>query len=262
MELNLEPLMIATLFATGFTASFVGVLIGIGGGFLAVPVLLFLGFSPQQAAGTSLLMIVATSSLGAFSYARQKRIDYGLAVRFGLTTIPGAILGANVVKFFTPPVFASVFGFVLLTASLYIMVRPRSSETIMGTPWRRDLKGSKKVYPLAFSIGVLAATLGIGGGTIQVPSLIFLLGVPTHIATATSTLIMVFCSTSGALTHIYVGKPVFWAAAALASGTLVGAPLSARLSKRIRSRTLQRILAAVMFVVGLRLIIEGLSGLG
>ena len=250
---------ILILFATGFAASFIGVLIGVGGGFLAVPILLFLGFTPERAAGTSLLMILVSSSLGAFSYSRQKRIHYGFAVKLGLSAIPGAILGANVVRMLTPPVFASAFAIIMLIASGYILVKPRKSEPA-NIP--RKVRGNSwVVYPLGFAIGVLSATFGIGGGVIQVPAMIFFLGLPTHIATATSNLIMVFNSFSGVATHIYLGNTVFFAAASLASGTLIAAPLSARVSRKVRSEILQRILAAVMLFIGVRVMLMALSNL-
>lgn len=203
-------------------------------------------------------MVMTSSAMGTLSYVRQGRVDYGLALRFGLAAVPGAVLGANVVKLLAPPIFSSAFGIILLTVSLYMIFKPRRSE-----PARHaGRRSSWLIYPLAFSIGVLAATFGIGGGTIQVPAMILLLSVPTHIATATSMFIIVLCASSGAAAHIIVGRPVFWAAAALAAGTLVGAPLSAKLSKGVKSRTLQKILAAIIFAVGVRLLLQGLMAVG
>lgn len=248
---------ILILFATGFAASFIGVLVGVGGGFLAVPVLLFLGFTPEKAAGTSLLMTLVSSSLGAFSYSRQRRIHYGFAVKLGLSAIPGAVLGANVVKMLTPPVFALAFAIIMLIVSGYIIVKSRRSES---TNISRKIKESSwAIYPLGFAIGVFSATFGIGGGVIQVPAMIFFLGLPTHTATATSNLIMVFNSLSGVATHIYLGNTVFLAAASLASGTLIAAPLSTRVSRRVRSEILQIVLAAVILFIGFRIMLMALS---
>ena len=124
------------LVALGFAVGTFGTLIGAGGGFILMPILLL--SYPQRSAdeltAISLAMICCNATSGSISYARMKRIDYTSGVLFLMAGIPGAVLGAMTVAYIPRQAFNLVFGLVLIAGSLFIFFRPpRESESSMST---------------------------------------------------------------------------------------------------------------------------------
>src|SRR5690242_8768675 len=112
-------------FIFGAAVGAYGTLIGAGGGFIIVPVLLiFLGWTHQEAVGTSLMVVTANAASGSFAYWRQRRIDLQTGWQFALATLPGAVLGSFVVDLLNGRIFNVIFGVLLVSVSLYLMVRP------------------------------------------------------------------------------------------------------------------------------------------
>src|SRR5690349_17576104 len=101
-----------------------GTIIGAGGGFLLVPILLLLGWEHTQAAATSLFMVTANAVSGSISYWRQKRIDLATGWRFALATVPGALIGSAVSHLLTGRVFSLIFGILLLLMAVYLFFNP------------------------------------------------------------------------------------------------------------------------------------------
>jgi len=111
------------LLPLGFVAGIIGSMIGLGGGFIVVPVLTFFGFSPTLAASDSLFAAFSNSVASTASYARQKRIVYSVGIKLALVSIPGTILGAYVSDEVSPPLFKFLFGIVLIASGVYIYLR-------------------------------------------------------------------------------------------------------------------------------------------
>lgn len=266
---------IVILFAVGLFVGAYGTLIGAGGGPLIVPALLLMfHLPPQQAAGTSLTVVFLNALSGTVSYARQKRIDYRTGLRFAAATIPGSIIGAYLSSFFTGRLFSLVFGVLLIALAGFIVVRPREAglaveeEVEAALPaWytRRvitDVMGERYKYAfnepagivLSFFIGFLSSILGIGGGIIHVPALVYLFSFPPHIATATSHFILAISALIGAGSHLAFGHVVPEYALPMAVGVVLGAQLGARLSQRLHGAVILRFLSLALALVGLRLI--------
>lgn len=209
----------------GLAVGAYGTLIGVGGGFIIVPVLLLLlGWRHEQAVGTSLLVVAASAVSGSWAYMRQGHIDLRTGWQFALATLPGAVLGSFVVDQLSGRLFNLLFGGLLIAVSLYLFWRP---ERPAGTPTRLerpagpagwgwtlrrlvDRRGTEFTYAfskfwglvLSFGVGFLSSILGIGGGIIHVPALIALFSFPAHIATATSQFILAFSAITGAGSHL------------------------------------------------------------
>src|SRR5574337_2082440 len=98
-------------------------MIGLGGGFIVVPVLTFFGFAPTLAARDSLFAAFSNAVASTASYARQKRIVYSLGIKLALISIPGTILGAYLSDEISPPIFKLLFGIVLVVSGIYIYLR-------------------------------------------------------------------------------------------------------------------------------------------
>src|SRR5438132_1136255 len=186
----------AALVFLGFVVGTFGTLIGAGGGFLLVPLLLIgYHFQPPDAVGTSLALVFLNAASGSFAYLRQRRVDLSLGWKFAAATIPGAIGGAYLTRAMSSHVFSFAFGALLILIAVLLF------SGITAAPSARadarqivDASGAAHVYHVdvwkgvivSFVAGVLSSAFGIGGGIIHVPFLIVVLGLPVHIATATA----------------------------------------------------------------------------
>jgi len=258
----------------GFFVGTYGTIIGAGGGFILVPLLMFLfpGDAPSMITAASLAVIFVNSTSGTIAYARMKRISYRTGIFFALATIPGALLGSYLTAFVPKKVFSAAFGVLLVAVAVFLALtrgmqhaanraRPRGPlvDTVV------DRKGNS--YPLSFNIwlgmglslfiGILSSLAGIGGGLIHVPVLTWLFGFPVHIATATSHFVLVFTSLAGVIMHIIDGTwPVHPVRdLCLAAGVVGGAQLGAFLARRISSRWIILGLAVALGLVGVRLVV-------
>ncbi len=256
----------AVLFAAGLAIGSFGTLIGAGGGFLLVPLLL-LGyhFDPPDAVGTSLALVFLNAVSGSAAYLRQKRVDLALGVRFAAATIPGAIGGAYLTRALSSSVFSLGFGCLLLAIAGLLLSGIRLRPSARAT--RRRFSGAAGVsheyyvdawkgVVVSFLVGVLSTTFGIGGGIIHVPFLIVVLSVPVHVATATSQFVLSVSTFVGALTFLSLGHVRLPTTAVIGAGILIGAQLGARLSVRASPVLIKRVLAASLALVGLRMILH------
>jgi uncharacterized membrane protein YfcA len=263
---------IAILAATGFFAGVFGTMIGIGGGVIFVPVfLLVFHFTPQQAIGTSLAAVFFNALSGSISYLRQKRVDIKAGWKFAVATLPGAFLGAWLVQYFTSYVLELVFGFLLLVMALFIFLRREPGYGDKGknknTRTIIDFRGEVFEYTpreglgitISFVVGIISSLLGIGGGIIHVPVLIYLLGFPVHIATATSHFVLAISTFSGSITHLTLGNILFLPAIIVGISAMVGAQIGAMLSRRVKGLLIARLLAIALLLVGVRLLLKALG---
>jgi uncharacterized membrane protein YfcA len=259
----------------GLLAGIIGTIIGAGGGFLMVPYLLLAKhFTPQLAVGTSLAVVFFNALSGSYVYARQRRIDYPTAWRFALATLPGSILGAYAAQWFSGPALRSFFASFIILVAIYIFYRSLNTETAAANEQSSlhkkldqqktltDAFGNSYIisYDLkwgilsSFFVGFLASILGIGGGVIHVPLMIYLLGFPPHLATATSHLILTISSFFAGTSHLYLGNVDLRMSAYLAIGAIIGAQVGARLAKKIKGPLIIRALSITLLFLGVRLL--------
>jgi uncharacterized membrane protein YfcA len=250
-----------------------GTMIGAGGGFVLVPLLLILypDDSPELITSISLAVVFFNALSGTVAYVRQRRVDYLAANLFALATMPGAIAGALVVGYIPRDLFDVIFAFALIGVSALISLRPAPSTPERAprrAPMTRiltDAHGDSYIYSydlrlgilLSLAVGFVSSLLGIGGGVIHVPIMVLLLHFPAHIATATSHYVLAVTALTGTLVHLASGEfdTGFDRMAALAVGVTVGAQLGARLSRYVRSAMLIRLLGLALGLVGLRLLL-------
>jgi len=262
----------------GLAVGAYGTLVGAGGGFLIVPALLIVYHAhPAQAAGTSLTVVFLNAVSGTLSYARQRRIDYRTGAAFALATLPGAVGGAFLSRYFSGHTFSMGFGMVLLGIAAVLVWRPTAqreiaealieeAETNRWEQVRRitDAAGQVHVYRynwvlgvmLSFFVGFLSSILGIGGGIIHVPAMIHFLGFPAHVATATSHFILAITAAAGAGTHIGLGHVLAGPAILMGIGVIGGAQIGAVLAQRMKGSRIIRLLSLALVIVALRLLIE------
>lgn len=263
------------LIVLGFVVGAFGTLIGVGGGFILMPVLLLVypRETPTVLTAISLAVVFFNAASGSISYARLKRIDYKSGLAFLLAGVPGAVLGALAVRFIPRQAFELVFGLLLLAAGLYILFRPAGESgpaSWLPARFKRTLieaDGTRHEYAfnlplgvtLSFFVGFASSLLGLGGGIIHVPAMVHLLDFPVHVATATSHFILAAMALAGTVIHLLDGSlSEAWRLALLAVGAVAGAQLGAALSTRVRGRWIMRSLAVALAMVGLRILILAL----
>ena len=239
----------------GFVAGIIGSMIGLGGGFIVVPVLTFFGFSPTLAASDSLFAAFSNSVASTASYARQKRIVYSLGIKLALLSIPGTILGAYISDEVSPPLFKLLFGLVLVASCVYIYLR-RKMES-------REYNLSKQIMLLAvgasFSAGIISSLFGVGGGVVFIPLMVIAIGLSMKLAAPTSQFILMFASASGMIMHSLLGHPNYYEAGMLSIGSFIGGMIGSKLSTRIDEKKLRLFVTIVIGVTAVKLIIDALG---
>ncbi len=250
-----------------------GTLIGVGGGAILVPLLLFLhpDKSPEFITSISLAVVFCNALSGSAAYARQGRIDYRSGILFSAVAIPGAILGAYCTAHIPRRLFDAAFGLLMIAGSAFLLARPGKSgepaECTGSFHVTRNIVGADGTLHtfnydraggigLSFLIGCLSSLLGIGGGIIHVPVMIHVLNFPIHIATATSQFVLAVTALAGTGVHVYSGifSQGMGEALPLAVGVLLGAPVGAKISCRIHDVWVMRGLALLLALVALRTI--------
>jgi len=254
------------LFVSGLGVGTLGTLIGAGGGWMIVPLLLFgLGYTPQQAVGTSLAVVFLNALSGSIAYMLQGRVLYRMGLAFAVSTIPGALLGATLVQYLDSRWFTLLFALFLLALSGLLL----RGQTIYGHahrhPTPEELNSLRSPIMrmgilLSFLVGVISSLFGIGGGIVHVPFLIVILGLSVHSATATSHFVLAITSLAGTLVFLRNGQVDLSVAAAMGVGVLLGAQAGARVSLRMRSEPIRRLLAFAVLVFAVGLILRHVVG--
>ncbi len=267
------------LVALGFAAGAFGTVIGAGGGFIVVPVLLliFPKYGPEQATAISLAVVWANATSGSVAYARQRRIDYATGLLFAAASAPGVVAGALVVHQVPERAFAVLFAALLLGIAAVTLRRAPSAirpplpgrglvirrVAFEGMTYRYGYKLWQGVL-LSLTVGFVSSLFGIGGGIIHVPAMILLLHIPLQFAVATSHFILAFMSGGATVVHLLdgslAGKQLL-RAVALAAGAVPGAQVGAQLSHRIRGRTVLSLLVVALVVLAGRLMAKGVLDL-
>lgn len=271
------PLEYLGLMALGLAAGAFGTLIGAGGGFALMPLLIM--FYPHDSPATltsiSLAVVFFNALSGSEAYALAKRIDYRSALLFSAATLPGAVLGALNTQAVPRRAFDFIFGGAVLALAVFLAFRKAGRETSIpsatGGVTRSITDAHGQTFTYSFNpalgvgaslvVGYVSSFLGIGGGIIHVPLLVYLLHFPVHVATATSHLILAFMAFAGTLTHVLAGSFATGAhrTAALAIGVVAGAQIGAGLSDRIRGGAIVRLLALGLAALGLRIVLLALG---
>jgi hypothetical protein len=250
----------------GFFVGTYGTIIGAGGGFIIVPLLVFLfpDDGPSMITAASLAVICVNAASGTIAYAVQKRISYRTGIYFAAATIPGALLGSYLTSFIPKKIFGLVFGCLLVAvaATLGITRSLHRSSSAPHADHAPLLRPDQVALGMCLSllIGCFSSLVGIGGGLIHVPLLTYLFNFPLHFATATSHFVLVFTALAGVVEHVLdrTWPTHLLRDALLAAGVIAGAQLGAFLSRKIAAPWIIVGLAAALGLVGVRLILTTL----
>ncbi len=256
------------LVVLGFVVGSFGTLVGAGGGWLLVPILLLsYHFSPADAVGTSLSLVFLNALSGSIAYLRQRRVDLSLGWKFAAATIPGAIGGAYLTRLLSSYVFSLAFAIVLLVIAVLLFSEVTAAPSSRAD--RRqiiDAMGEAYVYHVdtwkgvlvSIFVGFMSSVLGIGGGIVHVPFLIVACSLPVHVATATSHFVLSISAFVGAATFFALGHVNLVTTALMGGGILLGAQVGARISLKTSAVSIRRILAGSLALVGVRMMFHAL----
>jgi uncharacterized membrane protein YfcA len=277
-EMSLNVFM---LLAMGGGVGLLSGMFGVGGGFLMTPLLIFSGVPPAVAVGTEANQVVASSVSGALAHWRRGNVD----LKMGSILLIGGFVGStggvwmftwlrdlgqiDVVIALCYVTFLGIVGVLMLVESLRAWMRSRKpgpsnrklhQHTWMhGLPFKMRFRRSKlyisALLPLAIGIfvGILAAIMGVGGGFVMMPAMIYLLGMPTSVVVGTSLFQIVFVTANVTLLQSVNNQTVdVMLALTLIASSVVGAQFGTMIGVKMRSEHLRGLLGLIVLAVGLR----------
>jgi uncharacterized membrane protein YfcA len=268
----------------GFLVGVLSGMFGVGGGFLTTPLLIFYGIPPTVAVASATTQITGASVSGAMVHMRRGGVDLKMGGVMIVGGLAGSFVGAglfrllqstgqiDVVIGFLYVLILGWIGILMLADSLkslgYIRVpetdarRPRHNRWVASLPYRWRFHSSgiyiSPVAPLAlgFLAGILTVFLGIGGGFILVPAMIYLLGMPARVVIGTSLIMILAVSAATTMVHALTTRAVdIVLAGLLLVGGVVGAQYGALLTLRIKPDLLRLALGVIILLVATRMLL-------
>ncbi|MEZ5788301.1 MAG: sulfite exporter TauE/SafE family protein [Xanthobacteraceae bacterium] len=276
------PVNVFLVFAMGLAVGFISGMFGIGGGFLMTPLLIFIGVAPAVSVATVASHIAASSFSGALLYWRRRALDLALALMLLVGGIVGTALGVwlftllrsigqlDLVIALSYVILLCSVGGAMIAESVRAILRRRKGEIqdvrrpgshtwVHGLPIKVRFKQSRlyvsviPVWVIGFAMGFLGAVMGIGGGFILVPLLIYVLRVPTNVVIGTSLVLTLMTMATATVFHAATNHLVdALLALILMLGGVIGAQFGAQAGQRMRSERLRLLLGLLIFAVGLR----------
>jgi uncharacterized protein len=272
--------LLALLVAGGsFCAGMLGALTGLGGGIIVVPMLtLLFGVDLRYAIGASLVSIIATSSGAAAAYVREGFTNVRVGILLEVATTIGALIGAALSGVIPTAALGVLFGVVLLYTA-YRSAKPREEHALAEVPdrWSKRLRldstyptadglraysvrGVPAGFSLMFVAGVLSALLGIGSGVVKVVAMDQLMRLPFKVSTTTSNFMIGVTAAASAGVYLHRGYIDPGLSMPVMLGVLAGSLLGTRYLVAAKTRSLRTMFAAVIAVLAVEMIYNGVTG--
>jgi hypothetical protein len=280
------PVNVFVILGMGLAIGFLSGMFGIGGGFLLTPLLIFLGIPPAVAVATVSSHMAASSFSGIFAYWRRKALDLSLAGMLLAAGLIGTATGVWLVSVLrrigqldlaialSYMTLLGVIGGTMVWESARAIARTRSGQRadvrrpgshawFHRLPLKLRFKRSRiyvsaiPVVTIGFVVGFLGALMGVGGGFLLVPALIYLLRVPTSVVIGTAMLVTLTTMLAATVLHAATNLTVDAVLALiLMIGGVIGAQFGARAGQRIRGEQLRLLLGLMVLLVGLRFAVD------
>ena len=279
-------LPIAEMNVNIFLIVFIGMLVGalsglfgVGGGFLMTPFLIFLGIPPVVAVGSEAPHVLASSVSGVIAHWRKKNVDFKMGFFLLLGGVAGSTLGVNIFKLLSSYgqidiviqfLFIIFLGFIgtsmafesaRTTIKNYrttsaIRTKLHQHSWIHGLPFKLRFHRSKlyisTIPPIiiGFFVGVLSAMMGVGGGFIMIPAMVYILGMSTNVVVGTSLFQIIFVTANSTFFQSYLNQTVDIVLSALMIlGGVIGAQIGVRIGSKLKAEYLRGILAILVLLV-------------
>lgn len=277
---------IFVILGMGAAVGFLSGMFGVGGGFLITPLLIFYQVPPAIAVATGASQVVASSISGAITHFRRGSLDFKLGTMLLVSGLVGSTIGIGIFAWLRELGLLDLLislGYVLLLGTVGSLMltesirairrasqngpvslrRPGQHNWIHKLPFKMRFKKSKvyiSVIPivvLGSLIGILTSVMGIGGGFIMVPAMIYLLRIPTSVVVGTSLYQIVFVTAYTTMIQATANHTVdIGLASLLMMASVVGAQYGVRVGQRLRAEQLRALLALLVLAVGVRLAID------
>ena len=274
------------IFGMGGVVGILSGMFGVGGGFLMTPLLIFYGIPPIVAVATEANQIVASSISGAFAHWRRKAVDFKMGTILLLGGIIGSFIGIELfvlLKNLGQIDLIISLSYVILLGSIgtlifiegmrsmiahrnetLVQVKKRKDRTwVHSLPMRIRFKKSGlyiSIIPpivIGVAVGIMASIMGVGGGFIMVPAMIYLLRMPTNVVIGTSLYQIIFVTSLFTILHAYKNQTVdVMLAMILMSGGVVGAQIGAALGHKLKAEQLRFLLGILILAVCAKMLIE------
>ena len=275
-------LHIAVVIGLGGGVGFLSGLFGVGGGFLMTPLLIFLGVPSAVAVATEANQIVASSVSGVLAHWRRGNVDF----KMGGILLAGGVFGSTLGVFLFKALqeigqidlviklsyvfFLGIIGALMLIESARAILRSRQAGAkrgklhqhnfLHGLPFKMRFRKSKLYisallpFTLAAFVGILSAIMGVGGGFILVPAMIYILGMPTSVVVGTSLFQIIFVTANVTILQSVQTQTVdFLLAGLLLFGAVIGAQFGSRFGAMLKGEQLRGLLALMVLAVSLKL---------
>jgi len=281
MNVNILLIVLLGMLVGGLSGLF-----GVGGGFLMTPLLIFLGIPPAVAVGTEAPHVLASSVSGVIAHWRRKNVDFKMGFFLMIGGVVGSTVGVNLFKILKVfgqidiviqmlfLIFLGFIGFSMAfesaktTITKYrttssIRTKLHQHSWIHGLPFKLRFHRSKlyisTIPPIiiGFFVGVLSAMMGVGGGFIIIPAMVYLLGMSTNVVVGTSLFQIIFVTANSTFFQSYLNQTVDIVLASLMIvGGVIGAQIGARLGTKLKAEYLRGILAILVLAVCAKIFID------
>jgi uncharacterized membrane protein YfcA len=274
------------IFGMGGVVGILSGMFGVGGGFLMTPLLIFYGIPPIVAVATEANQIVASSISGAFAHWRRKAVDFKMGTILLIGGIIGSFIGIELFVFLknlgqidliislSYVILLGSIGTLIFIEGMRSMIAHRN-ETLVQVKKRKDrtwvhslpmrIRFKKSglyisIIPpimIGIAVGIMASIMGVGGGFIMVPAMIYLLRMPTNVVIGTSLYQIIFVTSLVTILHAYENQTVdVMLAMILMSGGVVGAQIGATLGHKLKAEQLRFLLGILILAVCAKMLIE------
>ena len=276
------------IFGMGGLVGILSGIFGVGGGFLMTPLLIMIGIPPTVAAASDSNQIVGASTSGTLAHYKMGNVDFKMGILLLIGGVIGGTLGVQVIKvlrqmgnadFLIKTTYVLMLGFVgsyMFIESLQALKKQKipATETapqkeskyaklIRKLPWQTDFEKSgirlSILLPLVLGtfVGILAAIMGVGGGFIMVPVMVYLLRMPMHVVVGTSLFQILFTCVDVTIMQSYSNHTVdFILALILLLGSTLGAQFGAKISKKLKGDQLKILLASLVLIVMVKMLMD------
>jgi uncharacterized membrane protein YfcA len=255
---------LTTLFLIGLGGSFVSAMLGLGGAIIIVPALLYIppmvgvgNLDMKQVAGITIIMVFVTSLIGTLTHGQQKAVSRPLVMTMGITGFMASFAGAYVSKFTQAHFLLAVFAVMAGIAAVMMWI-PRAER---GEGIHADqVKFNRLIaFVIALIVGFIGGMVGAPGAYIFIPSMIYILGIPTRIALGSTMGIVFVSSIAGALGKLVTFQVPYILTAAVVIGTLPGARMGGLFSHRVPVNLLRKLLAIIISYAAIRMIYDAFT---
>ena len=280
-----QPIHSLAILGIGAFLGLIMGLVGVGGGFLLTPLMMFLGIPPPVAVASVANQLVAPSVSGVLSHWKRSNVDFKMGTVLLLGGVVGSSIGVILFNFLgkigqldfviksSYVIFLTLIGTLMFSESLRLILRSRKGKItrgklhqhnwLHGLPFKIRFRKSKLYISILLPIligvivGILAALMGIGGGFIIVPAMIYLLGMPTSLVVGTSLFQIIFVAANTTILQASQNQTVdIVLATILLLGSVIGVQLGSRFTNILRGEYLRLILSSIIILVSLKLLID------